>query len=77
MTKSLLIDLSKCTGCELCVDLCSSRKAGCYCLEHSRIRILRDETGGILVPLVCVQCREHPCEGACPVEAIGNDGDAG
>ena len=70
MSKTLLIDLKKCTGCELCVDHCSSSKTGFYSQEHSRIRILRDETKGVFVPLVCVQCQEHPCVDACPVEAI-------
>jgi len=73
MKENLLIDLSKCTGCELCVDICSSRKIGYYSIEQSRIRILRDEQRGIFVPLVCVQCREHPCLEACPVEAIQYD----
>jgi len=70
MDKLLIIDIKKCTGCELCMDVCSGRKAGVYSKEYSRIRIRRDEPEGIFIPLVCLQCREHPCAEACPEEAI-------
>ncbi len=73
MRRVLLIDSAKCTGCETCVDICSGSKTGAYSEHGSRIRILKDEIGAIFIPMVCEQCREHPCTYACPVDAIQYD----
>ncbi|MBW1713266.1 MAG: 4Fe-4S dicluster domain-containing protein [Deltaproteobacteria bacterium] len=73
MEKTLLVDLTKCTGCEACVDVCSARGTKAYSEQVSRIRISRDEPRAVFTPLVCEQCREHPCVEACPVEAIEYD----
>jgi len=70
MRKMLLVDTTKCTGCETCVDLCSGRKAGLFSEKASRVRILKNEAGAVFIPLICEQCREHPCVEACPVGAI-------
>jgi carbon-monoxide dehydrogenase iron sulfur subunit len=70
MKKVLLVDCAKCTGCETCVDVCSGRKAGVYSEKSSRIRVRKDEMEATFIPLVCEQCREHPCTDVCPVEAI-------
>jgi carbon-monoxide dehydrogenase iron sulfur subunit len=70
MKKVLLVDWAKCTGCETCVDICSGRKAGVYSENASRIRVHKDEIEAAFIPLVCEQCREHPCIDVCPVDAI-------
>lgn len=73
MKKVLLVDWAKCTGCETCVDVCSGYKAGAYSEKASRIRIQKNEIEATFIPLVCEQCREHPCIDVCPVDAIQYD----
>ncbi len=70
MKKVLLVDWAKCTGCETCVDVCSGRKAGIYSEKVSRIRLQKEEIEAAFIPLVCEQCREHPCIDVCPADAI-------
>jgi carbon-monoxide dehydrogenase iron sulfur subunit len=73
MRKILVVNSNKCTGCEMCMDICSGRKAGIYSEKTSRIRIQRDEVEAVFIPQVCLQCREHPCVDICPVGAIQYD----
>jgi len=73
MKRVLLVDSAKCTGCETCVDMCSGRKTGAYSEKASMIRVQKDEIGAIFLPLICEQCREHPCVDICPVDAIQYD----
>jgi Fe-S-cluster-containing hydrogenase component 2 len=73
LKKTMLVEFSKCTGCELCVEACSAEKVGVYSEKASRIRIDKDEAGAVFVPLLCEQCREQPCVDACPVDAIRYD----
>lgn len=70
MKKMLLVDLSKCTGCEACVDVCSGRLTGAYSESGSMVRLGKDEPRTVFIPLICEHCREHSCADVCPVEAI-------
>ena len=73
MSKALVINVNKCTGCELCIDVCLGTKTGDCSEKDSRIRVLRDEPTAVFIPIVCAQCQEHPCSEACPEEAIQYD----
>jgi Fe-S-cluster-containing hydrogenase component 2 len=77
MEKMLVVDLMKCTGCEACIDACSSRRSGVYDEGASRVRLKKDEPRTVFVPLLCEQCSQHPCVDACPVEAIQYDSGPG
>jgi len=70
MDRALVVDADRCTGCELCVDLCSGTKTGHCSTTDSWIRVLRNEPAAVFIPVMCVQCQEHPCSEACPEEAI-------
>jgi Fe-S-cluster-containing hydrogenase component 2 len=35
--------------------------------------VLREDPKALFIPLVCIQCQEHPCSEACPEEAIQFD----
>lgn len=70
MKKILLADMDKCNGCELCIEACSISHGGVCSLQKSRIRILREEPTAQFAPMFCEQCGEHPCQDACPVDAI-------
>ncbi len=73
MERMLVVDLTRCTGCEACIDACSGRRSGVYDEETSMVRLKKDEPRTVFVPLLCEQCGQHPCVDACPVEAIQYD----
>lgn len=70
MKKTLLVDLTKCTGCEVCVDACSGRMTDRYSERRSMVHLRKDEPRTVFIPLLCEHCAQHPCVEACPVEAI-------
>ncbi len=81
---AMTIDLDRCTGCEACVVACFAENnvpvmgpeaaaQGRY-MGWIRIeRYLGDEPGGALdvrlLPMLCQQCTNAPCEPVCPVYA--------
>ena len=68
MRKALNISKNLCLGCRICQMACSLEKSNSFTPLKARIWILRDEHEGIDIPMVCRQCKEPPCEKACPVE---------
>lgn len=75
---SMVINLSRCNGCKLCVDACSrvnNVAKGAY-----RTAVLRRETGGPdgarmveFLPVLCNHCDRPPCVQACPTKATYKD----
>ena len=61
MTEMLIIDLSKCNGCGLCVEVCMCQKL-----------VLVDNVVKIRSKIECRQCMKWctMCEMVCPTEAI-------
>ncbi len=70
MKKILLSNIDRCTGCQLCEQICSLVHTNTSNPERSRIRILKREEWGENIPTFCQQCEDPPCVSACPVCAI-------
>ena len=74
MAKGLKADKSKCTGCQVCVLVCSATHAGSFKPSESRIKVVdKFPEPADFILNYCIQCDEHPCVEACPAEAIKLD----
>jgi carbon-monoxide dehydrogenase iron sulfur subunit len=63
------LDVSKCSGCRRCEVNCSFFHSGKVGRNGSRIKVVKIESRGIDVPVVCQQCQERYCT-KCPESAI-------
>jgi len=77
MEKILVIDHEKCTGCRLCELVCSVKHEGVSNPYRARIKIVKWEMEGKMVPVACQQCEDAPCMAVCPVQAISRDEETG
>lgn len=68
-----MIDHEKCTGCRLCELVCSVKHEGVSNPYRARIKIVKWEMEGKVIPVVCQQCEDAPCMAVCPVKAISRD----
>ncbi|MEW6007052.1 MAG: sulfate reduction electron transfer complex DsrMKJOP subunit DsrO [bacterium] len=74
----MLIDASKCNGCNECVKACAKENNlgmfGKKTIDNYWIRIAKME--GKNIPLLCNHCSDAPCVRVCPVKAsfIRDDG---
>lgn len=73
MTRMLIVDHSKCTGCRLCEAVCSVNKNGSASPVKARIAVIKWESDCLQIPIVCAQCESAPCRMVCPVRAIVRD----
>jgi Fe-S-cluster-containing hydrogenase component 2 len=58
-----------CTGCMICVNVCSMFYFKVLGPEWARVRVMRFEDGTDF-PLFCRNCTDAPCMAACPEAAI-------
>ncbi len=70
MKHILTIDVQKCTGCRNCELACSVAHYRTFNPSQSRIKVIKNEKKGIILPMVCLQCEDPLCHGACPTGAI-------
>lgn len=77
MSKVLVIDAAKCTGCLSCVVACSVRNEGETNINMSRIKISHFPMEYFYFPSVCLQCETPYCALVCPVGALSKDQDTG
>lgn len=77
MQKILFVDQEKCTGCRLCEIACSVHHERVSNTSLARIHIVKWETSGLYVPMICQQCDTPICETVCPMCAIKRDDETG
>ena len=73
MQKILVVDHEKCTGCRLCEMACSIKHTGVNNPTRSRIHVIKWQTEGFDLPMLCQQCEEAPCIVVCPKDALYRD----
>ena len=77
MQKILFVDPEKCSGCRLCESVCSLNHEKVWNPTRARIKIVKWETAGLYVPMVCQQCETALCDVVCPMHAINRDEETG
>jgi carbon-monoxide dehydrogenase iron sulfur subunit len=60
---------SRCTGCQICMEICSWTHFGENTPKRARIRVEADWPK-IPVINVCLACKDHDCVKACPHDAL-------
>ena len=75
--KSFFVRAEFCTGCGLCQLACSLVKEREANPEKSRIFIKRLVMDGLMIPHICLNCKEPPCAGVCRRKAIYRDAETG
>jgi anaerobic carbon-monoxide dehydrogenase iron sulfur subunit len=73
LSKVLILNYEKCTGCRTCELVCSVKHEGAANPSKSRIKVVKWEWEGRYVPMSCQQCVDAPCLAVCPVKAISRD----
>jgi len=75
--KSFFIRADFCTGCGLCQLACSLVKEREANPEKARIVIQRMVMDGLMIPHICLNCKEPPCVGVCRRKALYRDQETG
>ncbi len=75
--KTFYIRAEFCTGCGLCQLACSLVKEKEANPARSRIFIRRLVIDGLMVPYICVNCKQPPCVEVCRRKAIIKDAQTG
>ncbi|MFP3309916.1 MAG: 4Fe-4S dicluster domain-containing protein [Acidilobus sp.] len=66
----VVVDPSKCVGCNICELWCSYEHEGVFSRSLSRISVITYERLGFDYPVVCQQCEPAPCVELCPTGAL-------
>ena len=66
---AVIINHKKCTGCRICVEICSTLHEGGIVEGGARISVTHEHPG-FDIAMTCCQCSDPPCLPVCPVDAI-------
>lgn len=70
MSKGLILDYLKCTGCRSCEVACSTFHESESNPSKSRVRVVSILSEYFYSPIVCQQCEKPQCAIVCPAGAI-------
>ncbi len=73
MTKHINVHPEICTGCQICILMCSFLHQRSFRPVVSRIQVYTWENEGISVPVLCQQCDDAPCMSICPTGALSRN----
>lgn len=68
MTSFIMANPASCIGCRTCEIACALEHATEHVAFAPRLTVLRLDT--LSVPVMCHQCENAPCVGACPIGAL-------
>jgi len=77
MQKIVFVNPEKCTGCRICESACSIHHEKVCNPTRARVHVVKWETAGLYIPIVCLQCDTPICETVCPMRAIKRDPKSG
>ena len=77
VSKSLMADFNKCTGCRTCELACSQFHEGKSSPALSRTRVIKFDALGENHPTICSHCSKPLCMSACKVGAMSIDNQTG
>jgi carbon-monoxide dehydrogenase iron sulfur subunit len=75
--KTFFVRAESCTGCGICQLACSLVKEKEANPSRSRIFIKRVVMDGLMIPHICLNCKNPPCIEACRRKAILKDAETG
>lgn len=73
MSKLLVVNPERCSGCRTCELVCSFERTGTFNPRLSAVTVAQYEDVLTSVPIMCMQCDEASCLKVCPVGAISID----
>ena len=73
MSKMLMIQADKCTGCHNCELACAMTHEGNFRITAARVHVYTWEREGFSVPMMCQQCHDAPCIPVCTPHAMTRD----
>ena len=79
MRLGMVIDLSRCVGCQACTVACKQKNGTPPGIFWGRVLV--SETGKYpnakptFTPILCMHCEKPPCESACPTGATAKQAD--
>lgn len=75
--QTFFIRAESCTGCNMCQVACSLVKENEVNPARSRITIQRVVMDGLMLPYICLNCKNPPCVKACRRGAMVKDPETG
>ena len=75
--KTFFIRAEYCTGCQICQLACSMVKENEVNPAKARVKVNRLVMDGLMIPLICLNCKEPACIEACSRRAITKDIETG
>ncbi|MHA2403692.1 MAG: 4Fe-4S dicluster domain-containing protein, partial [Candidatus Kariarchaeaceae archaeon] len=64
-------------GCRVCETVCSLYQEKVINPTLARIHVVKWDSSGIYIPMICQQCDPPICETVCPMSAIRRDEETG